>query len=378
MPILLFLVLISSDPFSFFHPFGFKMYGMNMRMHAASAIKSGNYDSYILGTSMLENTSARNLEKVFPGSHFANISISGGNYFERAIILNFLLKNPGTKRVFFSLDGVYLTQPTERSDYPSKNFTFLYNTNPVDDIAVYFNLTNLKQIARYLLKEHGKKETSDKYFGFNRPNAWMYVEEHMCRFGGLNRWLAAKNNNQIISAFAQITSTASKIASGDVKKLPPDEEEQAIRDAIAYCEKYVINHVRENPSVMFYLVFPPYSRIQYATWHQYAVSNAHTHEAAVRYFAKMAGELDNLFVYGFEDQDFLDQIELYKDTSHYHPDINQRINMCIKNGECMLTPENIEQYLDKARKAALSFDLVGLGGKIQKYLDERSSSDSQK
>ncbi len=289
-----------------------------------------------------------------------------------------MLKNPDVKNIIFSLDNHYLSRPTDHPEYPSKNFAFLYNINAFDDILIYLNVTTFKYMARYLLKEWGKVGARDKYTDFNRPSAWMYSDYNMCRFGGLDRWLDAENNDQIVGAFAHITSTASKIASGDVKKLPPDEEEQAIRDAVAYCEKHVINHVRENPSVMFYLIFPPYSRIRYATWHQHAVSDAHIHEAVVRYFAKTAGELNNLFVYGFEDQDFLDRIELYKDTSHYHPDINHWINKKIKKGECMLTPENIEGYLDKARKAALSFDLVGLGEKIQQYLDEHSSSDSKK
>ncbi|NCB26662.1 MAG: hypothetical protein EOM62_14490 [Bacteroidia bacterium] len=84
----------------------------------------------------------------------------------------------------------------------------------------------------------------------------------------------------------------------------------------------------------------------------------------------MTRKIDNLFVYGFENQSFLDQIEFYKDTGHYHPDINQKINTCLNTTECRLTPENIEEYLHHAREAALQFDLITLGDKIEEYLNE--------
>lgn len=94
IPLCFIAVIFFFDPLAIFHNFGFKTnwFGLGMRYHAASAINSGKYDSYILGTSMLANTSAREVEKIFDGARFANISLDGGSYFERSILLNQILK----------------------------------------------------------------------------------------------------------------------------------------------------------------------------------------------------------------------------------------------------------------------------------------------
>jgi hypothetical protein len=375
LPLILFLLIFLFDPLAIFHQFGYKThwFGLGLRVHAASAINSGKYDSFILGTSMLENTSARELEKLFSGSRFANISISAGNFYEQSILLESIFKDKHVKNIIFSLDDVYLKRVEARPSTPPESFAYLYNTNRLDDIQVYFTWPGIiKGLTHFFFKELLLKEkVHDRYIDFNRPNAWMYDDGHMCRFGGLEKWFAAENNDQIIRALRTIFQTSSEIASGKTDFMTPSEESQEISRAIAYCKKYVIRHVKENPSVRFYLLFPPYSRIHFASWHQYFLTNARIHEAVVRYFANMTKELDNLSVYGFEDQVFLDQIEFYKDTGHFHPEINQKINLCLKNDECRLTTDNVEQYLMNARKAALDFDLIELGRKIDIYLNEQ-------
>lgn len=235
---------------------------------------------------------------------------------------------------------------------------------------VYLNFSVIKNIFYAIVISFFLSEPiKEQYIDFDRPTAWMYTDNHMCRFGGLDNWFAAKNNKQILRAFRDIAATASKIASRETIRMGIDEEKHAIAEAIAYCEKFILRYVRENNSVMFYLIFPPYSRIRFSTWHQHLHSEAHIHEAIVRYFVNAAQQLDNLLIFGFEDQAFLDLIELYKDTTHYHPKINQYINYSLAKKEALLTQDNVEQYILRARDAALSFDLVGLGNKIATFLE---------
>ncbi len=73
-----------------------KVFALGMRYMAACAIDSGRFDSYVLGTSMLENTSARELEKLFPGSRFANVSLSSSSFTERALLLGHMLSKEET------------------------------------------------------------------------------------------------------------------------------------------------------------------------------------------------------------------------------------------------------------------------------------------
>ena len=55
------------------------IYKANMRQQAAGIINNYEFDSIILGTSMLENTSAKEADEKL-GSKFMNISLSGSNF----------------------------------------------------------------------------------------------------------------------------------------------------------------------------------------------------------------------------------------------------------------------------------------------------------
>ena len=93
------------DPFRLFHqPFMCKnqVYD-DMRYNARWFIKSGDYDSIILGTSMLANTSAKEAAELL-GGKFINISIWGSSLEQRAILMNYALKKKPIKKIIISLD----------------------------------------------------------------------------------------------------------------------------------------------------------------------------------------------------------------------------------------------------------------------------------
>ena len=76
-----FAFLFAYDPYMLFHkPIKRDVtLHSNMRLQAAGIISSLDHDSYILGTSMFENSSADLASKLL-GHRFANISISGSSY----------------------------------------------------------------------------------------------------------------------------------------------------------------------------------------------------------------------------------------------------------------------------------------------------------
>lgn len=86
------------DPFMFFHKpyFREQTYHSDMRIQARGIIDFTDFDSVILGSSMLENTSAKEAgEKL--GDKWVNLSLSGSDFSERKIVLDYTLsrkKNP--------------------------------------------------------------------------------------------------------------------------------------------------------------------------------------------------------------------------------------------------------------------------------------------
>ena len=113
----------------------------NMRIQAAGIINSFDFDSAILGTSVLENSSAKEMGKVL-GGNFVNLSVSGASHYERAIILEHALRQKSLQKVVYSLDRYYLYCPL--ASYAEKNWTYLYDEAWWNDFKAYLNLRQMK------------------------------------------------------------------------------------------------------------------------------------------------------------------------------------------------------------------------------------------
>lgn len=97
------------DPFMFFHKpyFREQTYHSDMRIQAKGIIDNIEFDSIILGTSILENTSAKEAGQKL-GGKWINLSIAGSDFNERKIVLDYALGHKNIKQVLFSIDGFIL------------------------------------------------------------------------------------------------------------------------------------------------------------------------------------------------------------------------------------------------------------------------------
>mgnify|MGYP000113639536 FL=1 len=139
------------DPLQLFHkPFiqdeGF--IEKDMRKQAAGIINNYDFDSIIIGTSMLANTSSFEASSKL-NSNFINISMNGSDYYERDFILSYALKNKNIKNVIYSLDYFYLYQTKSNvSDY-----YFLYDDIFINDFNIYFSDKFFQYIKNSFLNE---------------------------------------------------------------------------------------------------------------------------------------------------------------------------------------------------------------------------------
>ncbi|HCG40167.1 MAG TPA: hypothetical protein DEW09_14050 [Pseudomonas sp.] len=355
------VAFIVYDPLQLFHQAWGRpvTFDSNMRQQAAGIIRNYPFDSIILGTSMMENSSAEQASQVL-GSAFVNISISGSLHAERSPVLAFALREKNLSTVIYSVDEI---EPLEENpDIALGTFDYLYNRIQADDVLVYFN----DRFYPCLIRWSAKPECVGAIDSLDSPNAWIRYAEHSARFGGLENWFKARNNPQIKGAFELIIKSAARAGT------QPEPTEEAIAKArqrvLAYADKNILDHARRNPEVTFHFVFPPYSRAKFAIWHQSEPLRARLHEATLLHFAEAATQLKNVHVYAFEDMDFLDDISNYKDLSHYNPAINNLLVERIRDDANSLDEQNIERYLAHARARAARYDLVGFGKHLERYL----------
>ena len=78
--------------------------------------------------------------------------------------------------------------------------------------------------------------------------------------------------------------------------------------------------------------------------------------------------MKNVHVYGFEDQQFLDDIANYKDTTHFHHRFNSYFLDDIASNTHILTVHNLEQYLASCKNLALEFNISQLNDEVQSLL----------
>lgn len=362
-------LLYAYDPLMLFHaPWGRPpTLHESMRLQAAGIINNARFDGVILGTSMTENTSAVEAGRLL-GGEFVNLSITASDYFERGLVLAHALRQQALQRVIFSLDaGVY-----GREGHPvfhREAFDFLYDRNPFNDVRAYLTPRFLECALQWSMSEDciGRPAGLDR-LNLDRPNAWFELPEQKVRFGGLDNWFRARNDWQVNAALAAIAADGRRIAAGEPPVADERQRAQAVAEALAYVDQYLLQVVKAHPEVEFYLFFPPYSRIRFAQWHQLGLPLAGAHEAVVRHLAGAAEALDNLAVFGFESEDFIDDIAWYKDTAHYHQQIDSLILQALASGRHRLRAATVDDYLRAARHKAFAFDLRGLGQEIENYL----------
>jgi hypothetical protein len=353
----LFGAMFVYDPLALYHrPWGREAkVHENMRLQAAGVIRHGDFDSVILGTSIVENSSADEAGRIL-GGRFVNLSLSAGDFFERGLILGYLLERRPVRHVIYSLDWIYLNQRKGYWYYPLPTYDYLYDANPFNDIRAYLNVHFLGCLLRW----SGDPACIGRHTDLDRPNAWMNQPEEVARFGGVETWCRARDNHQIRDVHAKLTEAADAIRAGAIAV--PDAAQTDL--AIAYIENNLIRWVREFPDTQFHLVFPPYSRAKFATWHQYRRNDAEAHVAVVRHLVQLSGRLPNLHVFGFEDQDFLDDLARYKDLDHFDPAINTLIARAIGEGQHRITPANVERYIAEAKRRALAYPLEELAARL--------------
>lgn len=352
------------DPLQVFHtPWGTKItFHKNMRQQAAGIINNYDFDSVILGTSMLENTSANEASTLL-GGHFVNISMEASDFYERNIVLNYLLAKKKIHTVLYSLDAdKYLMQKRGNKKYLLENFTYLYDKNIFNDIQVYLNTKYLKCLMRF----SNSKECRGDKIGLDRPCSWYQYRGHSIRFGGLDKWFAAKNNRQIRNAFRSISNTAKQIR--HKKSIGLSNIEEKIVKTKKYIDDTILTLVHQYPNTKFLMVFPPYSRIYYSRWAQYNKPSFKIHQETIRYLSIQSHLYPNLQIFGFEDKSFVDDIANYKDPKHYHYSINSLMLKKIASKKGLLNNHNISAYLKECKEKALKFNLTGLGQKIDTYL----------
>ncbi len=326
------------DPHSIFKIDRNSVFLSDIRHHGASAIRVSDADCIIIGTSMIANTSPKYIKENH-GKNCINVSMLGASLYERIMVLEYALNMDKYDTVILSLDyfGKY-GESNPAIDLESYNF--FYDDSVFNDTQFYLGFQWVFPLIKKIsinISEDMSLNVWDKLFNAVR---WDSPQE-MSRFGGLSNWIISAADNESKRAIKSIIDKLSDCEDIAAKNLTMESE-------VIHNQQRLIGSLSQlmgsHSNTNFFGVIPPYSSLKRALDSKCEPYLHNKFIAEIRALVKLSHEYSNFIVHGFDDKNFVKNLENYKDTRHYSPLINKKIIDSIMRGVDIVNETNIKEY----------------------------------
>lgn len=336
--ILAFLVMIGGfvvylDPFFHYHaPLGGWYYELGEQRSQNDGItRHFSYDAVITGTSMSENFKASEFDALFgtrsvklpyPGATFKEINDNLKAAFETHDSIRYVLRPLDYSHLAEDKDAMR----QDMGEYP----TYLYDRNLLNDVKYLYN----RDVVFYYLLPMLEKRLKGEAGGITS------FDDYASSYGDT----CSKEK-----ALEGITS----FEAAD-EQMPLSEDE--IEELKANLEQNVISLAREHPETTFLYFFPPYSAVWWGSLKQEGTLQKQI-QAEQLATEMMLEETDNIQVYSFNAHtEIVFNLDHYKDSGHYGPEVNSMILNWIAEGDGRITEENQKEYFEKETEIYLNYD----------------------
>lgn len=314
------------DPFSRYHApwFGLAAVETDERTSAIGIARNLDYDTALIGSSMSENFRRSWFEDGVFGSKCVKLPLQGAHYGDYRLILDEVLKHPGTKNVVFCLDTYLFADDAAAypqtieyyyaSDIGPSDIHYLFNKSVVFDFIPKFLVTNVRE-------------------NYDNDDAYVWSDDYQySKYAARYAYMAKRRLTQL-------------------EEKPYDEY---FENADAFTDPF-IEQIRSHPDVDFYLYAPPYSIL---FWDDVILRGNATATICVqeREYRKLL-ECDNVHLFYFQDdKDIITDLSYYRDYSHYKDDVNYYMYEAMRDGTHELGPDNYYDVLLDMYNFAISYD----------------------
>jgi hypothetical protein len=340
------------DPLQYFRPARLfhAMYSPDSRIQNAGLIRSQQYDTVFMGTSLAIHFRQSEIDRIL-GVKSVKLSMTGSNSLEQSFVLDAALaRHP--KRVIWQMDD------------------WIFRDAPAIDADIYLPADlyrrNARGIAGYLFSG-----------SMARESLWILarsippLENTVARLttGALFKFpyadvddvntLSPKldpaqiyNANAMLAAFTRGTAPQRRIylAEGyDTDAMIRSFE----RDAIGLIEKY--------PAVEFDIYFPPYSILQFVAMRDFSPATLQIVYKANGAMLRRLAQFPNVKVYDFrEAKEITHDLNNYSDIIHHSPAIDRQVLALIAADEYRVNPAAPEASLQRLKSQVEAYQ-VGEG-----------------
>ncbi len=130
--------------------------------------------------------------------------------------------------------------------------------------------------------------------------------------------------------------------------LNSSDTEMFIAFAKSSIEQNIINTVKANPNITFYLFFPPYSICWWDSINQEGPGVLQRRIDLEQLTIELLLDYNNVKLFSFFNNfELICNLNNYMDSIHYIQDVNSQILVWMKNGKYQLTKDNYKKYLEE-------------------------------
>lgn len=324
------------DPFFHYHkPLPGLFYALNNERYQNDGIlKHFDYESIIIGTSMIQNFKTSEFDKLF-NTHSIKVPFAGAYYKEINENLQTAFETGHKiKYVVRGLDANKFIKNKDDMRYPIDFYpTYLYNKSFIDDLNYIFNEDTIKRsfkIIRNKINGHvGGFTPFDEYS--NWGNAYKFGYQYVLG----NR----------------------KSFKKPIKKQVLTENERIIIEENV--RQNITDLVKQYPETTFYYFFTPYSIAYWGTL--YEQGEIEKYIDAEQYVIELILECPNIKLFSFNTMiNITCDLNNYKDAGHYGEWINTQMLEYMKKDIGLLSKENYKEYIKQEKALYLNYSYDGL------------------
>lgn len=300
-------LVIFIDPFQIYRPATLYMPPLDRRTQVysnAGVARHYDYDSAVVGTSVCDNFAPTQLDALF-GGRFIKLVSDAGTLRNHAILLDLAYRTHDLKTVLYGMDVYSLTARLDKTgtDMP----LYLYDENPLNDVAYWLNRSVLGSFLPRCFSAWGMKQDDS-------------VRDRMFS------WADEDDTYGTAALYNAVFTPPVSVRPADAFVNPANENLDA----------HLIPFVKDHPHTHFILFFPPYSAAEWSTMASRGTLDALLALRGLCY--DRLSDFENVTLYDFAArEEWVTDLDNYKDTLHYGEWINAQIADCIAASDGLVT-----------------------------------------
>jgi hypothetical protein len=301
----------------------------------AGLAKNFDFDSVVIGSSMMENFTIYDLKHILKYNKPIKLTMAGSSSYEQKLILNTAFRHKKIKNVLLGMDFFAYYGSVKRLKHGESFFPFyLYDESFFNDYKYIFSSDTLRR-SFHVLFSRKKKELYD----YNKMYEWHSRNQNKKDLLPVlyKKWNARENFDNEATA-----------------------QEKNLQFMVNNFNTNLKSIIKEHPNVHFILFFPPYSILAYKVYEER--DELKDFIKFKEYVARTLASYKNVSLYDFEfAENVTYNLQNYFDLYHYNKNISRWILMQISAKHYRV---HIQNYKEKNKKFLQKIEAIKINATI--------------